>query len=461
MEQKESIYYIYYNAERLISAPSEMRGGHFNYEEICDLLDGKAFGDKGYTEYDFLKIISKAAAEDKICPLITILSEKEKCLGNYFEAAKDKYRLEVEKLLAELNVNLSLQDSFRDALRKCTRKIAGLSKMQAYELLRAFALFGYINRVPNEDEIRQICERMKITLENQIDNTQCGTEDEEGNSGKALLKMQTLVNPSTETKKLKMNDGSLQRHLLPGEELTVLLSNGKVSAFFPRICAASEQIVYYDTKSGCVTATNDAGRVETLSVENASGFVSSKKYGLLVLQKAGSFNREQFRGKLPDWGKICWFSAGSDNYGFLTEEGEYKGVRPCPAWEKERLLCFDLQDKGEIAITLDRQAMDPSGRILGENVAWASRYGNAFVLLHMDGTIYTEAGKVEGITRGRAICADATGYWISTDTQLICLSRKNWEICRFDIPMDEIVRDELGICVYGITTDGEIRKLES
>lgn len=433
---------------------------YFDYTVIMDILSRREDDGTKAVRRDFLGIVEADVKQSKHdIPLSVILQNQDTCLGDYFAEPGETggWQLNAECLLEKLGIN---KDVYRDSLLGCTDNgaLKILSEEQAYTLLCSFALFAWVEKAPDETEQRQIRDRLGPAKHYDASGISI-TEPESEYSGfpgdPALKTLKTVVlrHDCEGTCLVRLKGSPLCRHLEPGEELIALMANGEIAAFAPRICAAPGQVMY-STKDGVVSESAKGTQKQLLEIENPRFFAESREYGFLAVGEK-QIRQKRFRGRVPE-GKICWLSTTLDDYGFLTEAGAYVGKEPCKAWESQKLLCFDLSTGGGVAITAERKAIDRDGTVLGYDVASASCFGDHYILLFRDGTVRADGQEEFPHSSVRAVCADAEGYWLSTDEQLFYYGHRDTSCAQWDSPMEEIVRDGMGTTVCGLSTDGAI-----
>lgn len=341
----------------------------------------------------------------------------------------------LETLLKE---KFSIKDSLGicNSIRRVTSGgIRKLSSTQAYEVLLFSTLFAYVQKTPSEDDEVYLQKLLKQqSQEPVLDLIQNNTQN-------------TIVIPTV--------DSPLRRHLASGEQILALTISGKVITFLPRICAL-DGLVMYRKSSRLVAQDRNEKEVMSLDDPNVRIFSRSDDYGLLAADEHGIFIQEYCTAEGPD-SEILWLRGDQDDYGFLLADGSYQGKLPKNGWNN--LLSFDLCNGGAIAVTQDRKAIGESGEILGENIAAVSCCAQRWILLRLDGSVVTDQGELSIPEKtGRAVCADAEGYWVSTNNKLLRIE-SNTIVEEYDNPMDEIWQDNFGTTVCGLSTDGIIHFL--
>lgn len=427
---------------------------YFDYDQIIGILAGND------TEEDFTEIVTEGE------PLKTVLKNKAAEVPGYFTEIDDNpgtWQIGDGKgFLKKLNLD---PGKYQTALNSCVQDDIILSTDQAYELLLAFALFAYAGYVPEENDgyLHQVKQRLNLRTEQlqemmvKPSGTICLTEEETVfPSFSESMEMGTpelvvIRNESEALAVVRLENCPLQRHLNKQEEVMALTIGGKIAVFFPQICADDNQIIFNDKDK--TIAMNTSGEETGCLEKQAKLFAVSRDYGFFSTDRDG----KHISGTLPDDINICWLSAALDDYGYLTFEGKYVGAKPRDMWKN--LICFDLSTGGGAAIKTNRDAINGNGKILAKNTAAVSTFGDHYILLLMDGSVQADV-KLPGGNEFRAVCADANGYWLSTDEELIRLDNEGKEIFRGQTPMDEIVRDGLGQTVYGKGTDGKIYCLQ-
>lgn len=411
---------------------------HFFYSQVRDLIhkekhiakivDRKNVGGMKY-------IIENVNGIEKVLRIYTINTDSK---YGIFTASDTHRTVNLSGLIEFLKEDLSCKDSTKihDSVSRVTSDgTRRLNPVQAYEVLLFSALFAYVQKTPEEDDEAYLANLLKqqsqdLTLDLIQNNTQ-----------------NTIVIPAV--------DSPLQRHLASGEQVLALTISGKVITFLPRICAL-DGLVMYRKSSRLVAQDRNEKEVMSLDDPNVRIFSRSDDYGLLAADKHGIFIQEYCTAEGPD-SEILWLRGDQDDYGFLLADGSYQGKLPKKGWNN--LLFFDLCNGGAIAVTNDRKAIDENGKVLGEHIAAVSCCAQRWILLRLDGSVVTDQGDLsitEGI--GRAVCADAEGYWVSTDDKLLRIE-DNTIVEEFDEPMDEIWQDNFGNTVCGLSTDGNIQLL--
>lgn len=263
------------------------------------------------------------------------------------------------------------------------------------------------------------------------------------------MKLIVIQNKMDEPALIKLENCPIQWHLEPDEKILALTADGAVVTFLPRICAVEDHVIYQE--NDCLAAVGDAKEQIALGNEDITFFAESRKYGLLIADRNGKFIHTQFKGKTP--GKeVCWFGGDCEDYGFLFKDGTYEGHYSRMAWEN--VLFFQLSAGNGIAVTADRKAVDRNGKEICENAAAVSCCGKRYMILCMDRSVITDQGKIGLLPSDvRSVCADAYGYWIATDEAVY---RRGEQEAEYQIILDEIERDNVGLSVYGLKMNGEI-----
>lgn len=412
---------------------------HFSYPQVRELIYREkhiATIVKSKEVGDMLNIIKGVKNIEELLDDFTVGTPTR--VGDIFNASDAHRTVVLDKLVEYLKKNYYFEDSTK--IRNSVSRITSdgtrhLNPAQAYEVLLFSSLFAYVQKKPDEDD--------EAYLENLLKQQ---SQD---------LMLDLMQNKTQNTIVIPAADSPLQRHLAPGEQILALTISGKVITFLPRICAL-ESLVMYRKSSKLVAQDRNKKEVMSLDDPNVHIFSRSDDYGLLAADEQGNFIQEYCAAEGPD-GEILWLRGDQDDYGFLLSDGSYQGRRPKKGWNN--LLSFDLCNGGAIAVSNDRKAIDENGKVLGEHIAAVSCCAQRWILLRLDGSVVTDQGDLP-ITEGtgRAVCADAEGYWVSTDDKLLRIE-DNTIVEEFDEPMDEIWQDNFGTTVCGLGTDGSIQFL--
>lgn len=412
---------------------------HFSYPQVRELIYREkhiATIVKSKEVGDMLDIIKGVNNIEELLDDFTVSTPTR--VSDIFNASDAHRTVVLDKLVEYLKKNYYFEDStkIRNSISRITSDgTRRLNHAQAYEVLLFSTLFAYVQKTPNEDDEVYLQKLLKQqSQELVLDLIQNNTQN-------------TIVIPTV--------DSPLRRHLASGEQILALTISGKVITFLPRICAL-ESLVMYRKSSKLVAQDRSKKEVMSLDDPNVRIFSRSDDYGLLAADEQGNFIQEYCTAEGPD-GEILWLRGDQDDYGFLLTDGSYQGKLPKNGWNN--LLSFDLCNGGAIAVTKDRKAIGESGEILGENIAAVSCCAQRWILLRLDGSVVTDQGELSIPEKtGRAVCADAEGYWVSTNDKLLRIE-DNTIVEEYDNPMDEIWQDNFGTTVCGLSTDGIIHFL--
>lgn len=343
-----------------------------------------------------------------------------------------------------------------------------LSLEQAYEIILFCALFAWIRRIPATSDVTQLKEYLNLnSLEASEQILKKAKEliiQEEikvlpyfqGQSGKKTINLELAViyNKLDVPALIQLDNCPLQRHLGAKEKMLALTVDGKVVTFLPRFCAAQNQLLLQQGSQ--LQPNDDTEDFVPLDEDDTVFFGESQEYGLLIANQEGKFisSKERFKGEPPKQ-KIVWLQGDLRDYAFLDNNGRFIGRTQRTNWKN--LLFFDISVGNGIAVTTDRRAIDANGNTLSHQAASVSCCGKHYIILRTDGTVLTDKGEVSRPDfPARAVCADAYGYWISTDNKLYWLGIGD-SCC--DQPLEEILRSNDGMTVFGIEASEDFLQL--
>lgn len=454
-------------------------------EEVGNIIEGIVEGDAGVEKSRLEGALRMYGLEEKFSGDRIFTSSKPDSEGKFQEIfpvidsdgkESSAYRIDLEKIFHFLDGMRS--SSSKETIQQIIHCIdvvtyqgkVNLTFQQIQEILLFGVLFAYVQREPRDADIQMLQEVLGLDGAQAIQEllqSHTDTEIQEikicqpslelpcfmGKYGKSPLRLELAVlhNQLEQTVVVRLQDCPLQRHLKPKEDLMVLKANGQVVTFLPRVCMSRDWVVYQKERE-LVAEKGDAMRTIQLEREGRVFFSESDRYGFMIADRTGAFQGAQFEGKKPE-GQICWQKGDLQNYGFLFSDGSYYGGLDFhKTWKS--LLFFDLGGGCGVAVTADRCAINEKGIKLGDQVAAVSCCGEHYILLRMDGTVISDQGPMTGIAEpARAVCADAHGYWISTDDALLY-----WDggITTYPQPLEEIERNNSGTRVGGISSENQI-----
>ena len=361
------------------------------------------------------------------------------------------------------------EDQWKAGIQDKVGRVVGretiLKDVQAHELLLFCTLFAYLHRVPNDSDARQLREYLNIQLLQKYTELISPTTEFECYQyveGENLqLDLAVIYNSLEEPALIKVKGSPLQRMLSANERILVLTANQRIVDFLPRICVISDHVVYQKDNRLLIEGMQNS--IFEGPEQNAVYFASwSSHFGYLIADESGHLypNQALVAQTYPE-NNIRWMKGDFQNYGFLTSQGSYQGLRPIDAWKGQRLISFDLSGGCGVALTEERIAVNQEGAILGQNVAAVSCFGQRYILLMMDGSIVTDRARRQ-VSNARAVCTDRDGYWIATDEKLLYF-KKDAKIPQAydDVRMEEIARDNDGCTIYGFGNNGAMLDLQN
>ena len=346
---------------------------------------------------------------------------------------------------------------------------ACLSLTQVREILLFGTLFAFVPKVPEKRDLTLLQKYLALDSTQPLQEILMGDQAFDvkqsptefpcflGATGKKMfpLKLARIRNVSDEAVLITLKNCPLRRTLPPKSQLLVLVTKqGEVVTFLPGICMAMGQAVYQDGRN---IVAECSGSKETLPLQSGEPFFfsESEQFGLLVADKDGQFQDRNFHGTKPEK-QVYWLKGDLENYGFLFSDGSYGGFRKYATWNS--LLFFDLGGNNGIAVMADRTAIDSSGKKLGENIAAVSCCDMQYIMLRMDGSVVTDLGEFPISGPARAVCADSSGYWVSTDDNLLYYDGR--ERKQIWLPKgrtaEELARDNPGTSVGCQTSENEV-----
>ena len=357
------------------------------------------------------------------------------------------------------------QAGIQDKVSSVVRHETILKDTQAHELLLFCTLFAYLHREPNDSDARQLREFLNIQplLQKYTELISPTTEFEcyQYVEGENLQLDLAVIYNSLEKPALVKGKGSpLQRILSANERILVLTANQRIVDFLPRICVISDHVVYQKDNRLLIEGMQNS--IFEGPEQKAVYFASwSSHFGYLIADESGHLypNQALVAQTYPE-NNIRWMKGDFQNYGFLTSQGSYQGLRPIDAWKGQRLISFDLSGGCGVALTEERIAVNQEGAILGQNVAAVSCFGQRYILLMMDGSIVTDRARLQ-VSNARAVCTDRDGYWIATDKRLLYFKKDAKVPQAYDVRMEEIARDNDGCTIYGFGNNGAMLDLQS
>lgn len=455
---------------------------YFAYEEVRKVIFKEKIDKIGYIE----EIVQGDPGSQNMSKALQIYASGgpggEETFRELFPATgsgpeKDSsYQIDADKLSRFLGtLRAGSSQEVIQSIIGCIQKVtyegkACLSLRQIQEVFLFGILFAYVQRKPQMGDLQLLQEFLGLDgtqVVQELLQSQPDTEIQElgiwqptlelpcfaGRTGKDPLRLELAVlhNQQDQPAVVTLQDCPLRRHLKPKEDLLVLKANGQVVAFLPRVCMSGDWTVYQKERE-LVAEKGGATQTIPLEGEGCVFFSESERYGFMIADRTGAFQGAQFKGKRPE-GKICWQKGDLQNYGFLFSDGSYQGGLTFDTRWKS-LLFFDLSGGHGVAVTADRSAINERGELLGKQIAAVSCCGEHYILLRMDGTVVTDRGPVEDVAGpARAVCADAQGYWISTDQNLLYW---NDGITTYPQPLEEIERNNSGSRVGGLSSENQL-----
>ncbi len=479
------------------------------YLEVREVLDGKRKG-------NIKKLIEKDTIEDKLTRraslLINLLTTPIEELinsditlvcdsGNFWKNISKNYNyLNLFPVLDKENmqtaprslrsVSLDILSAFFECLFKvrsesdesnnakdvikAIRK-AGISEHTSltpqliYELLLFGYLFTYFRNAPSNDDIEHLRKNLEQYLENleqysvarriasneiiEISPARFVCYQKQETNIPLNLEIRTLHNKMDARATIIVDGSPLQRSIAPGEKLALLCVDGAVVTFMPRICVVGDCVITQNELLEMNNSSSKGSSLAAFSENSVLCFSESDTYGLMVTDENGKFiSQNQFVGDIPEK-DICWMKGDLEDYGFVLSDGTYTGRIRRANWKN--ILFFDLSGGNGIAVTAQRTAIDNDGRVLCEDVAAVSCCGKRYIILKMDGSVVTDQ-EIDAHPSAPicSVCADESGYWISTDKAMFRgASEKEF------VPADEIMRNHVGSTVFSLDTDGKVSSL--
>lgn len=389
--------------------------------------------------------------------------------GGLVDVNQDDYQVNMEKAKKFiLNLGNKAQEGDENwdqgiigTIEEVFRGAAPLKREQAYELLLFCGLFAFLHEKPKDKDVQYLCKYLGLVplLQKNMELFTSSTELEcyQYVPGRKLeLQLTVLHNQTNEPAWVKVNGSSLCRHLAVNERALALTAHQGVVAFLPRTCVVKGLGVHQEGNRLKI-----GNREVHLSSEQVYFFSWSNSYGYLKVDENGHLDQneqiEQIKPKINLPTSIVWAKCDFESCGFLGTDGVYTGFPPISAWKDRKLIAFDLSGASGVALTEDRTAINQEGKELGKNVAAVSCFGKRYILLMLDGSVVTDQGKQAGIAGARAVCADRDGYWIAEGQRL--LYERNGTQLTYQVQVEEMVRDNDGWTVYGVTNDGRFLNL--
>ncbi len=474
------------------------------YLEVHEVLDGKREGDMsklieknnyGKRESCLLKLvkipvkpvekwisgIEKLFSDEddmgfELCSIFSPISDEKKDQFNLLglrcvslNNLSDFFYSLLEFNLFRKDENKEYRNDSNDGLDDITKAIrdagvkedTALTPQAIYELLLFGCLFAYFKDAPSDDDIEHlrknleqysVARRITSNEEIKISPARFVCYQKQEKNIPLNLEIRTLHNKMDVRATVIVDGSPLQRSIAPGEKLAVLCVDGAVVAFMPRICVVEDCVITQKELLEMNNSGSEGSSLAAFSENSVLCFSESDKYGLMVTDENGKFiSQNQFVGDIPEK-DICWMKGDLEDYGFVMSDGTYTGRIRRTKWEN--ILFFDLSGGNGIAVTAQRTAIDNDGRVLCEDVAAVSCCGKRYIILKMDGSVVTDqkTDNMEGPIR--VVCADESGYWISTDKAMFHgASEKEF------VPADEIMRNHVGSAVFFLDTDGKVMSL--